>query len=95
MIKVTEKYYIQVYDNNYTVCEKRISSGEKTKGNEVFGNATYHPTMEMALTNIINRINADKLETEEVISLKEAIEIMKRTQKDFTELVRSIEELKL
>ena len=90
MIKVTDKYYIAVSDC-YTVYERSIAKSGKNQGSETFGNASYFPTMTMALNNIIGRTQKDKLSGDDVISLKEAIEILTDVQKEFTDIVKGLE----
>ena len=90
MIKVTDKYYIKV-DDCYIVYEKSIAQSGKNQGNEVYGNASYFPTMTMALNNIIHRIQMEKLSGDDVIPLKQAIQELVTIQKEFTDIVGGLE----
>lgn len=91
MIKVTEKYFIEVEDRQYIVCQKTIIQNGKNAGMENYINHTYHSTMVESLNNIIKRIQKDKLITDNVIELKEAIKVLVDTQKEFTDIVKGLE----
>ena len=90
MIKVTEKYCIDV-DNCYIVQEQKVARSGKNQGEVVYSNQTYHGTMHEALTNIIRRIQRDKLKTDGVIDLKDAIKILVDTQNEFSDIVKDLE----
>lgn len=91
MIKITEKYYIKNDDLCYQVCERSIVQSGKNKGEEWYGNATYHTTFHEALNNVIHRIQKDKLNIDETISLKQAVKLLVDVQKEFTDIVKGIE----
>ena len=93
MIKVTDKFYIKV-DYCYTVYEKNIGQSGKSKGEDVFVNATYHGSMVEALQNIIHRIQISKLKSDDIITLKEAIKILVDTKQEFIDIVKDVENYK-
>ena len=90
MIKVTEKYCIEV-DNCYVVQEHKIAQSGKNQGEVIYSNPTYHGTMHEALTNVIRRIQRDKLKTDGVIYLKDAVKILVDVQKEFSDIVKGLE----
>lgn len=92
MIKVTEKYWIDV-DNCYIVQEKKVAASGKNKGEVLYSNPTYHGTMNEALVNVIRRIQRDKLKENEVIELKDAINILTDIQKEFTDIAKGLESI--
>ena len=94
MIQVTDKYYIKVTDC-YIVQEKTVIKKEgKNQGADNYINATYHGSMHEALSNIIHRIQKDKLNTDSVISLQQAIKELVSVQREFIDAVKSVEEIR-
>lgn len=91
MIKVTEKYCIDVDDRQYIVQQHTVVKSGKNEGDVNYINQTYHATMTEALTNVIRRIQKDKLKTDEIIYLKDAIKILIDVQKEFTDIAKGIE----
>ena len=73
MIKITEKYYIEVDTSCYTVYERKVVQSGKNAGNELFQNATFYGSFHMALDNIIQRMTSDELKSESIIELKDAV----------------------
>ena len=76
MIKITDKYYIELDNACYTVYEKKIAQSGKNAGQELFSNPTYYGDFHMALDNIIQRMTVDELKNEDVIELKDAVVAM-------------------
>lgn len=93
MIQVTDKYCIEVDDRQYIVYLQVISQGDKTKGEVVQKNPTYHSTMVDALNNIIHRMQKDKLNTDTVMTLQESINKLQEIKEEFTKLLGRIQGL--
>ena len=83
MIKVTDKYMIKASEDCYTVYEVKISES----GKEYTTNATYYGEMTSAINNILHRMQRRKLDSDEVITLKEAIEELRTAKEEFTKLI--------
>ena len=76
MIKVTDKYYIEIDNACYTVYERKIAQSGKNSGKELFQNPTYYGNLHMALDNIIRRMTVDELKSKNVIELQDAVAAM-------------------
>ena len=91
MIKITDKYWIEVDDRQYIVSQKTITKSGSNAGKENHINHTYHATMVEALNNIIRRIQKDRLNVDEIMTLKQAIDTLVEVQKDFNDIVGGLE----
>lgn len=91
MIQVTEKYFIQVDNRQYIVFAKSTVQSGKNQGEIVWIDSTYHGTMTEALTNVLRRMQRDKLSDDRIIPLKEAIKELKTVQDEFTKLTQNLE----
>ena len=76
MIKVTDKYHIEIDNACYTVYERKIAQSGKNSGKELFQNPTYYGNLHMALDNIIRRMTVDELKSKNVIELQDAVAAM-------------------
>lgn len=70
------KYVLKNDDRQYTLSEMKISKGEKTAGEEIISNITYHPSITSALEALLER----KIKTSDATTLSEI-------KKDFSEAV--------
>lgn len=82
-IKVTDKYHIAVRDC-FIVYERQVS--EKT-GEDYFVYPTYHYDLEGALNNILNRLTRDRLSSDTVTTILEAILALRQLKDDFEKLL--------
>lgn len=82
MIKITEKYYIKCDDNQYTVTEKKINGKDET----VYQNLSYHTTLTNAVRACMRLVQADELSKTD-ISLPEAIKVLDRLNREFSDML--------
>lgn len=89
MIRVNDDYVILVDTLNYTPC-RDIRKTDK-KGNPIYKNLGYYTTLEYALKRIIKDMN-DRAFEADTYSLQEALEIIKQSNKVFTDMLREVME---
>ena len=94
MIQITDKYFIKVEDRQYIVSAKSVVQSGKNQGETVWIDSTYHGTMLEALTNVLRRMQRDKLSGDKVIALAEAVKEIKTIQNEFTNIVKDLEHYK-
>lgn len=88
MIQVNNKYYIKADDDQFTVCEKYINKNEEV----CYKSLTYHPSFTSALENVMRLEQAKKL-NEKDVTLFEAIEILKKENDDFKNMLKTYTEV--
>lgn len=86
MIKVTDKYYIEIDNACYTVYERKIAQSGKNSGKELFQNPTYYGNLHMALDNIIRRMTVDELKSKDVIELQDAVTAIEKLKEKVIEI---------
>lgn len=82
MIKVTEKYYIKPDTDQYTLTEKKVSNEGKT----TYANLSYHTTLTNAVRACMRLVQADELSKED-INLPEAIRVLNRLNREFSDML--------
>ena len=87
MIRVNDDYVILVDPLNYTPCRDPHSVDKK--GNPVYKSIGYYSTLEQALRGVVDDMNSRAFE-QNTYSLKEALEVIKQSNKVFTDLMREI-----
>lgn len=87
MIKINDDYYIDVDRFGYTVKIDKHKTDKK--GNGIFETVGYFSTIESAIKGVIDSMNVKQL-SDGVYSLKQALEIIKANNKQFTELLERV-----
>lgn len=84
MIKITDKYYIEI-DTHFTVFEFKVVESGKNAGKETRVNSTYHYSIEDALNEVMRRLTRDKLNTDEVIDIHKVLGLLRELKAEFIE----------
>lgn len=95
MIKVTDKYYISVDSSQFTVYERRVAKSGNNAGQDTFLNATYYGTLAQAVNNVFKRVTADKLSTDEIMPLFEAVNKINEVKAELQEVLDEITRLNI
>lgn len=80
-IKITEKYYVRVTKKNYIV----YKLVERANNKKLFISPTYHVHFCDALKSIYGRVVKDKLEEDNVVTVKDAIAKIDETYQMFVD----------
>ena len=89
MIRVNDDYVILVDTLNYTSCKDDHKTDKN--GKPVYKTIGYFSNLEQALRGIIKDMNGRAFEAG-VYSLQEALEIIKQSNKVFTDMLREVTE---
>ena len=87
MIRINDDYYITVDSYNYTACRDKHKTDKH--GKNTYSVIGHYPSIEGALRGIINDMNKRAF-TEATYSLKEALEVIQQSNKEFTDLLREV-----
>lgn len=92
MIRINEKYYIGADKLNIILKEKTIIKDTKSKnfGNEVLTDVGFFMNVESALSSIYDKSTKYKLNKEEKISIKEAIDSFKSIKNELMEDIKGV-----
>lgn len=88
MIKITDEYYIDVDEWNYTVNKLTGSVNPKT-GKPNKRTIGYFESMRNALTAVVEKVLIESVTTGETLSLGEALERMNKAYTEISEVIRA------
>lgn len=88
MIRLNENYAIDVTDTSYNLVKIRISTGEKTKGEEKSSPIGYFRSLEGALNYFRREIIKDKLKSRSM-GLPEALNVIKEEDSRIEKMIKA------
>ena len=85
MIKINDTYVIDVGANNYVLCKDEHKKNKK--GKDIYTPISYHARMDAALCKALSEMVKNNLSTSDMIELKDAVEIIKKTHDELREII--------
>ena len=85
MIKINDTYVIDVGSNNYVLCKDEHKKNKK--GEDIYTPISYHGSMDADICKALSEMTKNNLSPNDMIELKDAIEIIKKTHDELREII--------